>query len=148
MGIVEVHGLMAEEMERIVEDFLALPIEARAALDVKACETTVEFLVSVAAEQYYGAQNEDLEHLVRKYRNELRNEPEFGRNTLRLTNLMQKLVHGAEGAAYHMKEAKREESAKKDEKQRLEVANKKAVQKAKQEEKDKEEADKRARLKE
>jgi len=90
--IIEIHQFMVSEMQKVLNEFKALPAEVRGTFTGKGCETTAELLVSVAVEQRLSVHCEDIEHAVILYEEQLASNPEFAKCTEQLANLMQHLI--------------------------------------------------------
>eukprot|EP00929_Paragymnodinium_shiwhaense_P012628 TRINITY_DN12000_c0_g1_i1.p1 TRINITY_DN12000_c0_g1~~TRINITY_DN12000_c0_g1_i1.p1 ORF type:complete len:556 (+),score=231.50 TRINITY_DN12000_c0_g1_i1:102-1769(+) len=94
--IVEIHQFMVDEMQKVLQEFLALPREERRQFTGKGCETTAELLVSIALEQQLSVRCEDVEQAVIKYEQLLQTHPDFTRCTEQLANMMQRLIGAAQ----------------------------------------------------
>lgn len=94
--ILEIHQFMVAEMQKVLQEFLQLPMESRRSFTGKGCETTAELLVSIAVEQRLEVRCEDVEQAVVMYEEQLQSHPEFSRCTEQLANMMQCLIGAAQ----------------------------------------------------
>merc|ERR1712226_1470294 len=83
---------MVGEMQKILNEFRALPSEQRRSYTGKACETTAELLVSIAVELAMSVRCEDVEQAVIMYEEQLQGHPEFTKCTEQLAIMMQHLI--------------------------------------------------------
>lgn len=86
--IIEIHELMVEEMQTIVNEFLELPEDARRSFTEKSAETTAELLVSIAVERKMGIHSEDVELAILRDEEILQSNEQFMRCTDELSQLM------------------------------------------------------------
>uniref|UniRef100_A0A7S1M369 Uncharacterized protein n=1 Tax=Alexandrium catenella TaxID=2925 RepID=A0A7S1M369_ALECA len=94
--VVDIHQFMVLEMQKVLQEFLQLPQEARRSFSAKGVETTAELLVSIAVEQQLSVRCEDVEQAVIRYEELLQGHPEFARCTEQLANMMQHLIGAAQ----------------------------------------------------
>lgn len=90
--VIEIHQFMVQEMQKVLQEFLALPQDVRRSFTGKACETTAELLVSIAVEQQMNVHCDDVEQAVIMCEDILAGCPEFAKCTEDLASLMQRLV--------------------------------------------------------